>query len=96
MHTLHGCMGDSEHSARILLTPRILYFPLYFVLRDGEPIVHKIRKASSSPYLRVAGTLCVHRSYARGITQTIFSFDKWFDTRSRIRRTLLRVAFVSL
>ena len=61
MHTLHGCMGDSEHSARILLTPRILYFPLYFVYI----IVHKIRKASSSPYLRVAGTLCVQLSYAR-------------------------------
>jgi hypothetical protein len=59
MHTLHGCMGDSEHSARILLTPifpKILYFPLYFVLRDGEPIAHKIWKASSSPYPRVAGT----------------------------------------
>ena len=50
MHTLHGCMGDSEHSARILLTPMVLF------MRDGKPIAHKIRKASSSPYPRVAAT----------------------------------------
>ena len=50
MHTLHGCMGDSEHSARILLTPMVCF------MRDGKPIAHKIRKASSSPYPRVAAT----------------------------------------